>query len=39
MLLKHWDKEIEWTSDPALLKLRRDELEFKKTQAEEEGWE
>ena len=39
MLLKHWDKEIEWTSDPALLKLRRDELEFKKNQAEEEGWE
>ena len=30
MLLKHWDTETEWSSDPAMLKLRREEFEQKK---------
>lgn len=38
MLLKHWDKEMEWTSDPASLKLRKKELELKKQQVESEEW-
>ena len=38
MLLKHWDKEEEWTSDPATLKLKKQELEFKKEQLESEDW-
>lgn len=36
MLLKHWDKETEWTSDPASLKLKKKELEIKEKQVEEE---
>lgn len=38
MLLKHWDREQEWTSDPASLKLKKEELELKKQQAESEEW-
>lgn len=38
MLLKHWDKEQEWTSDPASLKLKKEELELKKKVAESEDW-
>lgn len=38
MLLKHWDKEMEWTSDPASLKLKKEELEFKKERSESEDW-
>lgn len=38
MLLKHWDKDTEWTSDPASLKLKKQELEFKKELAENENW-
>lgn len=38
MLLKHWDREQEWTSDPASLKLKKEELEFKKQQIESEEW-
>ena len=38
MLLKHWDKETEWTSDPASLKLKKQELELKKQQVESETW-
>lgn len=38
MLLKHWDKDEEWTSDPASLKLKKEELELKKKQSESEEW-
>lgn len=38
VLLKHWDKESEWSSDPASLKLRKEELELKKKQAENDMW-
>ncbi len=38
MLLKHWDKDQEWTSDPASLKIKKEELELKKKQAENEEW-
>lgn len=38
MLLKHWDTEQEWTSDPASLKLRKQELELKKQQIENDEW-
>lgn len=38
MLLKHWDKEEEWTSDPASLKIKKEELELKKKAAESEDW-
>ena len=38
MLLKHWDKDTEWTSDPASLKLKKQELEIKKEQLESEDW-
>ncbi len=38
MLLKHWDNETEWTSDPASLKLRKKELELKEKQVESEAW-
>lgn len=38
MLLKHWDKDEEWTSDPATLKLKKKELEIKEKQAESEEW-
>lgn len=29
ILLKHWDKETEWTSDPATLRLKKKELQLK----------
>lgn len=38
MLLKHWDKEQEWTSDPASLKLKKKELELKEKKIESEDW-
>lgn len=38
ILLKHWAKDEGWTNDPAQLKLRREELEFKKQQAERDDW-
>lgn len=38
ILLKHWDKETEWTQDPATLKLKKEEFEFKKEHAESEVW-
>lgn len=38
MLLKHWDKESEWTSDPATLELKKQELELKKKHIESEVW-
>nr|DAF30938.1 MAG TPA: terminase small subunit [Caudoviricetes sp.] len=38
ILLKHWDKDAEWTGDPASLKLKKQELELKKKQAEKEDW-
>ena len=38
MLLKHWDKEMEWTSDPASLELKKEELELKKKHMESEDW-
>lgn len=34
ILLKHWDQNTEWTSDPASLKLRKKELELKEKQAD-----
>ena len=38
ILLKHWDKETEWTQDPAQLKLKKEEFGFKKEHAESEAW-
>lgn len=38
MLLKHWDKETGWTSDPQSLELRKRELELKEKQSESEVW-
>ena len=38
MLLRHWDKENEWTADPATLELKKQELELKKQQIESEKW-
>ena len=38
ILLKHWDKESEWTNDPASLELKKQELELKKQQIESETW-
>lgn len=38
ILLKHWDNNTEWTSDPASLKLKKDELALKKQHLENEGW-
>ena len=38
ILLKHWDKETEWTQDPATLKLKKQELELKKKQVEQNNW-
>lgn len=38
ILLKHWDKENEWTSDPAMLELKKEELEMKKKHIESEVW-
>lgn len=30
ILLKHWDKENEWTGDPQILKIKKEELKIKK---------
>jgi hypothetical protein len=38
ILLKHWDKEMEWTQDPATLKLKKQELELKKKHMENMEW-
>lgn len=38
MLLRHWDKENEWTNDPAQLELKKQELELKKKHMESEEW-
>lgn len=38
ILLKHWARDEGWTNDPAQLALKREELEFKKEQAEKENW-
>lgn len=38
MLLKHWDKDMVWTSDPASLELKKEELEIKKKHMESEDW-
>lgn len=38
ILLKHWDKENEWTNDPATLAIRKQELELKKQQIENGDW-
>ena len=38
ILLKHWDKDNEWTQDPALLELKKQELELKKKHLESEVW-
>lgn len=38
ILLKHWDKETEWTQDPATLKLKKEEFEYKKEHSESEVW-
>ena len=38
ILLKHWDKETEWTQDPALLKLKKQEFELKKEHMESGEW-
>lgn len=38
ILLKHWDKETEWTQDPATLNLKKQELELKKEHMESEVW-
>lgn len=38
ILLKHWDKENEWTNDPASLELKKKELEYKKEMALKNEW-
>lgn len=38
ILLKHWDTETEWTQDPAMLKLKKEEFEFKKQHLENDNW-
>lgn len=38
ILLKHWDKEMEWSHDPATLKLKKEELELKKKHMESMEW-
>ncbi len=42
ILLKHWDKDkngkAKWTGDPASLEIKKEELEIKKQQAENENW-
>ena len=38
ILLKHWDKETEWSHDPASLKLKKKELELKKKHMESMEW-
>lgn len=38
ILLKHWDKENEWTQDPQMLELKKKELELKEKKLESEDW-
>lgn len=38
ILLKHWDKDNEWSNDPASLKIKKAELELKKKHLESEDW-
>lgn len=38
VLLKHWDKESGWTTDPQSLELKKKELALKEKQAENEAW-
>ncbi len=38
ILLKHWDKETEWTNDPATLKLKKAELAEKIKHADQDNW-
>lgn len=38
VLLKHWDKDSGWTTDPQSLELKKRELELKEKQAENEAW-
>lgn len=41
ILLKHWDKDTEWATDPATLAIKKAELKLKQDQIiqESEGWE
>lgn len=38
ILLKHWDKDTEWTNDPATLRLRKEELDIRKKELESNKW-
>ena len=38
ILLKHWDKEETWTQEPAMLELKKKELELKEKKIEAEEW-
>lgn len=42
ILLKHWDKDedgnAQWTQDPAMLELKKKELELKEKKLESEDW-
>lgn len=38
VLLKHWDKDAGWTTDPQSLELKKKELALKEKQAEEAAW-
>lgn len=38
ILLKHWARGEGWTNDPAVLALRREELELKKQELEKNNW-
>ena len=42
VLLKHWDKnekgQSNWSSDPATLELKKEELELKRKKLEDEEW-
>ena len=38
ILLKHWDKENEWTNDPATLKLKKKELAMREKQLDKGEW-
>lgn len=38
ILLKHWDTDNEWTSEPAILKLKKKELKLKEKIAENNEW-
>lgn len=38
ILLKHWARDEGWTSDPAILELKKKELELKEKLIENENW-